>query len=74
MIGLVWFDSARFWPSRERYLTTELAPKKRKKETLQRCTQVSDSTLDPVDGQLSCCLDVVNYAHLPVSELISSKP
>eukprot|EP00957_Ditylum_brightwellii_P110954 8461945-Ditylum_brightwellii.AAC.1 len=72
-IGLAWIDSARFWPSRERCLTTEPAPKKRKKETLQRCTKVSDSTLDPVDGQLSCHLGIVNYTYLPVSELISSK-
>ena len=74
MIGLAWIDSAKYWPSRERCSTKEPAPKKRRKETLQRCTKVSDTTLDPVNGQLSCRLDIVNYAHLPVSELISSKP
>eukprot|EP00957_Ditylum_brightwellii_P183077 13944797-Ditylum_brightwellii.AAC.1 len=45
--------------------TTKPAPKKRKKETLQMCTKLSDVALDPVDGQLSCRLGIVNYAHLP---------
>eukprot|EP00957_Ditylum_brightwellii_P067139 5095885-Ditylum_brightwellii.AAC.1 len=43
----------------------EHAPKKRRKETVQRYTKVSDSTLHPVDGQLACHLDIVNYSHLP---------
>eukprot|EP00957_Ditylum_brightwellii_P086225 6561319-Ditylum_brightwellii.AAC.1 len=41
---------------------------------MQRCTKVSDTTLHPVYGQLACSLEIVNYSHLPVSELILNKP
>eukprot|EP00957_Ditylum_brightwellii_P056650 4293870-Ditylum_brightwellii.AAC.1 len=46
-------------------LNYRTCPKEEKRKTLQRCKKVSDSTLDPVDGQLSCHLDIVNYTHLP---------
>eukprot|EP00957_Ditylum_brightwellii_P138762 10577622-Ditylum_brightwellii.AAC.1 len=38
-IGLTWINSAKYWPSREKCSTKEPAPKKRRKETLQRCTK-----------------------------------
>eukprot|EP00957_Ditylum_brightwellii_P048074 3650176-Ditylum_brightwellii.AAC.1 len=48
--------------------------RKEKDRDHSRCTRFTNAALDPVDGVLVCRLEIVNYSHLPVSELISSKP
>eukprot|EP00957_Ditylum_brightwellii_P027923 2109320-Ditylum_brightwellii.AAC.1 len=70
---LTWLSPDTHWLTRKKPRVT--TGKKRKRiETISKCIRFTDAALDPVDGVLACCLDIVNYSHLPVNELISSKP
>eukprot|EP00957_Ditylum_brightwellii_P210865 15365499-Ditylum_brightwellii.AAC.1 len=69
---LAWLSPDTHWLTKKKpRLTT--GEKRKRMETISRCTSFTGAAVDPVDGVLSCHLDIVNYSHLPVSELISSK-
>eukprot|EP00957_Ditylum_brightwellii_P029831 2256687-Ditylum_brightwellii.AAC.1 len=72
-ICLVWLSPDTHWLTRKKpRVTTD--EKRKRTETISKCTRFTDAALDPVDEVLACWLDIVNYSYFPVSEVISSKP